>query len=220
MLVVIHRPSLTNSYPCSGLEVPSGHDDDDSVASAENVFHKVTRLESKLHRVEREQRELTSQQRSNALRSQELEDHDAQRIRDRQQLEAKVLALSDDIAQLTARLEDVQNKAVSEDVLMHTHVRLLEQMQGENNALKKKIKALSAHTAKACRALDDGLQDAQGTSVELLSFCEQVQTALNAAPHAPSVELRSPKLRRSASSRSRWEWDAADGNGGGSSDDA
>ena len=203
---------------CSGLEIPLGgndDDDDDSAASFENVFHKVNKLESKLHRVEREQRELTNQQRSNALRSQELEDHDAQRIRDRQQLEAKVSQLSEHIAQLTARLEDVQQKAVSEDVLMHTHVRLLEQMQGENNALKKKIKALSAQTAKACRALDDGLQDAQGTSVELLSFCEKVQATLNtAAPHMPPVELRSPsKLRSTAASRSRWAWDAPDADG-------
>jgi chromosome segregation ATPase len=147
------------------------------------------------------------------MKDRERDDYDAAPTKDRQQLEAKITALSEQVTALNARLTDVQHKSVSEDVLMHTHLRLLNQMHVDHTTLKKKIKTLGTNTAKACRSLDDGLQDVQGTSVELLAYCDKVNEALLATgisvprevlPEYPSRSRRTSRLK------SNLDWDTDD----------
>lgn len=198
----------------SGLEVPYGDDDDASFAETENIFTKLSRLEMKLQKVERDQRDLNDQQFSSTMKNREHDDYEAGRTKDRQQLEAKITVLSEQVVALNSRLNDVQQKTVSEDVLMHTHMRLLNQMQADHTNLKKKIKKLGANTAKACRSLDEGLQDVQETSVELLSYCDKVQAALLTSGIAVSREVLpeypSSRSRRTSRLKSNWEWDMDD----------
>ena len=207
-------PSQTQSMQSSGLEIPLEDDDDSSLAPVENLFHKIRRLESKITKVEREHRELTNQQHNNTKRNKEHEEYESARIRDRQQLESKIIALSSQMTELSTHLNDLQQKSVSEDVLMHTHVRLLEQMTTDHTSLKKKIKTLGMNTSKACHVLDEGLQDVQGTSVNLLNYCEKVQLALqssNALPSDVLPEYQPPRAQRNARGRSTWQWDIDSG---------
>ena len=207
--------SLDDFLPLfSGLEVPLGDDDDASFAETENIFTSLSRLEMKLLKVERDQRDLNEQQYSNTLKNRELDEYETARTKDRQHLESKITVLSEQVASLSTRLNDVQQKAVSEDVLMHTHLRLLNQMQADHTTLKKKIKSLGTNTAKACRSLDDGLHDVQGTSVELLAYCDKVQEALQASGVTVLREVLPENLSRSHTgsrrSKSNWDWDTDD----------
>ena len=201
----------TNSMQSSGLEISSDDDDDSSFAPVENLFHKITRLESKITKLEREQRELNTLQHSNSLRNKEHEEYEIARNKDRQQLEGKIIALSSQMTELSTHLNDLQQKSVSEDVLMHTHVKLLEQMTTDHTSLKKKIKTLGMNTSKACRALNEGLQDVQGTSVNLLNYCEKVQLALQSSNTLPSnvlPEYQPPRSQRNTKETSKWrQWD-------------
>ena len=176
----------------------------------ENLFHKVSRLESRITKVEREQRELNTLQHSNSLRNKEQEEYETARHKDRQQLEGKISALSSQMTELSSQLNDLQHKSVSEDVLMHTHVRLLEQMTTDHTSLKKKIKTLGMNTSKAVRVLDEGLQDVQGTSVNLLNYCEKVQLALQSSNTLPSdvlPEYQPSRPQRNTKGTSKWQWD-------------
>ena len=132
-------------------------------------MHKLTRLETRLGMLEREQREWNHQQYCSllGLHRQDYDDRDANRIKERQQLDEKLALVTDQMTCLQERLNKLKHKTVSEDMLMKTHAKLVAQMQAQHKALNTKLKQLTKQTEKACNGLGQGLQDVRETEDEL-----------------------------------------------------
>ena len=119
--------------------------------------------------LEHEQREWNHQQYCNLLdlHRKDYDDRDAHRIKERQQMDEKLIQVTEHMHVLHERLNKLKRKNVSEDMLMKTHANLVIQMQKQHSALHTKLKQLTKQTEVACHGLGDGLRDVQEIEGEL-----------------------------------------------------
>jgi len=134
-----------------------------------NILHKVTKLETRVGMLEREQREWNHQQYCNLLdlHRRDYDDRNAHRVKEKQQMDEKLALVTEQMHVLQERLNKLNRTTVAEDMLMKTHANLIIQMQKQHSALNTKLKQLTKQTELACNGLGDGLRDVQEIEDEL-----------------------------------------------------